>query len=246
MNVKHGTLAVPGDPTPWVTVSPNEDKTWCVLWLQGWTSTIDGHLAGITRMAEASGVTFAMLDYAGHGSHPVRLEDSTKQQQFNECLAAYDELVSRGHKNIIVIGGSFGGYMAALVTGARTPAAIVLRAPAIYRDEEFELAFAKTALWDDTQDSDRLFRENITKNSRMNAIASVRAYDNQVWVMEHELDTVIPKSVPVAYFEAAKRSNYLVVPNTEHSPKTMPNPVKHFAYIEHLLVSIVKAVRLAP
>lgn len=246
MNVDHSTLHIPDDPTPWVIVRPNDNKDWCVLWLQGWTSTTEGHLEGLTRISEASGVSFAMMDYAGHGTHPIALNDSTRAQQFTECLAAYDELVKQGYQNIIVIGGSFGGYMAALLVGERTPAAVVLRAPAVYKDEEFKLPFSETTRWDETSDEDRELRLGVTKDSQVAAIAAIHNYSGPVWVMEHELDTVVPKSVPRAYFETAQKGNYIVVPNTEHSPKTMPNPQKHFTYIEHLLVSIIKAVQLAP
>lgn len=246
MNIAHGTLNIPSDPTPWVIVSPNDDKTWCVLWLQGWTSTIEGHLEGITRMAQATGTTFAMMNYAGHGTHPTPLSDSTRAHQFAECIAAYDELTAQGYQNIIVIGGSFGGYMAALLAGQRNPAAIVLRAPAIYPDEEFELPFSKTTPWDETFDDHAAFRRSISKGSSLAALHAIKTYDGPVWVMEHELDTVVPRSVPQAYFGVAKHGNYLLVQNTEHSPKTMPNPSQHFAYIEHWIVSIIQAVLLTP
>ncbi|TXG77407.1 hypothetical protein E6P97_01740 [Patescibacteria group bacterium] len=214
MNITRGTLHIPNDPTPWVLVSPNDDKEWCVLWLQGWTSTIEGHLEGITRMSEASGVSFAMMDYAGHGTHPTPLNDSTRAQQFTECLAAYDELVTQGYQNIIVIGGSFGGYMAALLTGQRKPTATVLRAAAIYRDEEFELPSSQTARWDERFDDEITFRKSVTKDSPLAALDAIHAYDGPVWAMEHELDTVVPGNVIRAYFDAAKHGNYILVRGT--------------------------------
>ena len=96
MKITNGTLDIKNDPTPWVIVAPSDDKEWCVLWLQGWTSTIEGHLDGIKRMAEESDVTFAMLNYAGHGTHPTSLDSSTREQQYTEVIAAYDQLVKLG------------------------------------------------------------------------------------------------------------------------------------------------------
>jgi len=246
MNVVHGTLTIPNDPTPWVIVSPNDDKTWCVLWLQGWTSTIEGHLEGITRMSKASGVSFAMMDYAGHGTHPVSLDESTKQQQFIECLAAYDQLVANGYKNIIVIGGSFGGYMAALLVGKRTPASVILRAPAAYVDSEFELPYAQTAQKLPDGRHKYSFEKSPKLHLQSSSFTAVAQYDGPVYVLEHELDEVIPAIIPQTYFTRAKHGNYLIVPSTEHSPKTMPNPQKHFDYIEHLLVSIIESIKLTP
>lgn len=102
-------------------------------------------------MAKTSQVTFAMLNYVGHGAHPTPLDDSIRAQQLAECLAAYDALIAQGYQHIIVIGGSFGGYMAALLTGQRSPAAVVLRAPALYPDQEFKLPFRKTTRWDEIE-----------------------------------------------------------------------------------------------
>lgn len=246
MKTDHGTLNIPNDPTPWVIVSPNDDKDWCVLWLQGWTSTIEGHLEGITRMAKASGVSFAMLDYAGHGTHSTALDDSTKSQQLTECLAAYDALVDQGYKNIIVVGGSFGGYMAALLAGERTPAAIILRAPAAYVDAEFELPYAQTAQKLPDGGHKYSFEKSPELHLQSSSFKAIARYDGPVYVYEHENDEIIPPVVPRTYFAKARYKNYLLVPNTAHSPKTMANPKKHFAYIEHLLVSTIKAVQLTP
>jgi pimeloyl-ACP methyl ester carboxylesterase len=50
-----------------------------------------------------------------------------------------------GFKKIIVIGGSFGGYMAALLANERRFETLVLRAPANYPEEEFELPYRDTS-----------------------------------------------------------------------------------------------------
>lgn len=70
------------DNTPWRLFEPNkkDDKEWCVLWLQGFTSTIEGHTDGVIRLAGATAMSFAMLNYAGHGNHPTLLDDATREQ----------------------------------------------------------------------------------------------------------------------------------------------------------------------
>jgi hypothetical protein len=197
-------------------------------------------------MAQKSGVAFAMLDYAGHGSHPTTLDKSTKQSQHIETLAAYDELTKLGYKHIIVIGGSFGGYMTALLTGKRTPKAVVLRAPAAYPNDEFELPNSKTRQY--TGNGSDRFGFDKDPEAHMGSIAfeAIAGYTGAVYVLEHEDDEVIPKIIPRTYFSHAKHGNYLLIPNTKHSPKTMPSPEKNIAYIEHLLVSIIKLVQLTP
>jgi hypothetical protein len=66
--------------TPWRLFETSDNKEWCVLWLQGFTSTIEGHTDGVIRLVEATTTSFAMLNYAGHGHHPVILDDATRQQ----------------------------------------------------------------------------------------------------------------------------------------------------------------------
>jgi esterase/lipase len=245
MSIKRSNLRIPGDPTPFALVTPNSDKSWAVLWLQGWTSSIEGHLEGISRMTQATNTSFAMIDYAGHGNHSIGINESTKQMQLIEVVAAYDELKQHGYQNIIVIGGSFGGYMAALLGQERELAAIVLRAPAIYPDDEFSLNYSQTKRYED-DGAYKKFYENNELHSNNRAFQAIKKYQGPVYVLEHELDSIIPPEIPQTYFKNAMHGNYIRIPNTDHSPKFMPNPQKHYIYIEHILASIIIALRLTP
>jgi esterase/lipase len=188
------------DNTPWRLFEPAIDnKDWCVLWLQGFTSTIEGHTEGVTRLAEATTTPFAMLNYAGHGTHPVALDDATREQQFKEVLSVYDELRRLGYKKIITIGGSFGGYMAALLAGKRPHEALVLRAPANYPENEFSLAYKDTSAGRKDK-SHYLYRQSIDESYTNNAVGSVQNFKGHVYVIEHEKDEVINPSIPKSYF----------------------------------------------
>lgn len=240
MKVTDNTLEF--DNTPWRLFEPTDDKEWCVLWLQGFMSTIEGHNDGVVRMAEATGVSFAMLNYAGHGNHPVSLDDASREQQFNEVLGVYDQLAELGFKKIIVIGGSFGGYMAALLASKRTLEALVLRVPANYPEEEFELAYKDTSAGQKDK-SHYLYRQSIDEHYINNAVEGVRNFAGQTYVIEHEKDEVVHSSIPKSYYNAAKHGNYLVIPGAKHSPNMMPNPEKYFALIELWLATIINATK---
>lgn len=204
---------------------------------------MDSHRDGVARMAEQSGVTFATLDPAGHGTHPMPLEESTRKQQHEEVVAVFDELKKRGYQKIIVIGGSFGGYMASLLAAKRPAHALVLRAPANYIDEEFELRYKDTLRHRDLE----AYERHVRSDDRLldtAATKAIRSYDGFVYVLEHELDEVVPSRVVKSYFDAAKRGNYLIIPKTKHSPKLMRDAQNHFSYIEHVVVAIIKAIKL--
>lgn len=244
MNIEDFMLELGEDNVPWRLFTPTSATTdYCVLWLQGWSSSMDSHRESVERMAQQTGIVFATLDYAGHGLHKIPLEESTRKQQHEEVVAMFDELKKAGFDKIIVIGGSFGGYMTALLTAKRPVHAAVLRAPANYPDDEFDLLYKETlrskdyAAYTKTKDSD----EMLTNSSATKAIQN---FDGFIYVLEHQLDEVVPAKVPKRYFDVAKHGNYFIIPSTKHSAKLMANPQAHYAYIEHVITSIIKAVQL--
>jgi hypothetical protein len=241
MKIEDFVLKTNDDEIPYRIFTPDKaTKEFCVFWIQGWSSTMDSHREGVERMAKQSGTIFVTLDVAGHGINKIPMEKSTKKQQHEEVVAVFDELTKRGFKKIIVIGGSFGGYMTALLTGIRPVHAAILRAPANYRDEEFELPFKETMLGKGLADS------NIPKDEAVNSTAMrvIRNFDGFVYVLEHELDEIVPPHVPRHYFAGAKHGNFIIIPKTKHSPKLMPNPEVHYAYIEHMIASLIEAIKL--
>lgn len=244
--VRDYSLAANDDPTPWrLIIPPAATKDYCVLWLQGFTSTIEGHTEGVTRMAEQTGVPFAMLNYAGHGNHPTKLADATRVQQHREVVGVYDELIKLGYKKILCVGGSFGAYMAALLAAKRPLDLLVLRVPAIYDDAEFELPYKQTrsAMTNERKD---VWRESITPDTPNDALYAVRNYTGDTFVIEHERDTVINPAIPKAYFAVAQHPNYIVIRGCDHSPKLMPDPETYFRIIEHWVVAIIQAAMIQP
>lgn len=244
MKIQDSTLANK-EKTPWRLFTPEgASKEFCVLWIQGWSSSMDSHREGVERMAQKSNVPFATLDYAGHGLSKIPMNDSTRKQQHQETIGVFDEVKNLGYEKIIVIDGSWGGYMAALLCGKRPVHAVVLRVPANYPDDEFGAPFRETSR--DNKDYSAYIKrkgaQQILTNTQ--ATKSIRDYNGLVYVIEHELDEVVPRTITQHYFEAAKRGNYLLVPNTKHSPKLMKNPKPHFEYIEHWVVAILEAIKL--
>jgi uncharacterized protein len=236
MQITNHTLT---DNTPWRLYEPeNKHGNWAILWLQGFTSTIEGHHEGCQRISETTNSTLAVLNTAGHGNHPVALENATRQQQLDEVIAVYDELVNRGYSKIIVIGGSFGAYMTALLLETRSPQVIVLRAPANYKDEEITLPYKETTEATDGEARD-LYRQNIDDSYTNRALAAVKKFDGLTYVIEHADDTVVYRNLPQTYFKAAKQGNYIVIPGLEHSPKFMKESQKYFTIIERWVATIV-------
>ena len=240
MSIEDFTVKVNGNETPWRLFEPKDHKQeWAVLWLQGFTSTIEGHSEGVVRMAESADTTFAMLNYAGHGNNPIQLDDASRSQQFAEVCAVYDQLLARGYTKIIASGGSFGAYMAALLAGNRELQSIVLRAPAIYEDAEFELPFAQTRGKSDKGYKIDPWRSSVSDETPSIALDNVRNFTGNTFVFEHEFDEVVSQNVPKAYSAVARHSNYIVIRDCKHSPKLMENPEHYYQIIEKWLETVI-------
>jgi esterase/lipase len=227
------------DSTHWRLYTPeNAQDGWVVLWLQGFTSTIDAHDVGNTRMSRVNNIRFAVLNYAGHGDHPVNLQNATREQQFEAVCGVYDELEKLGLNKVIVIGCSIGAYMAALLAGVKKPRAVVLRAPANYKEEEFSLTYKETMESRDKEAKD-LYRQSITSDYSNNAVEAVRRFEGDTYVIQHEKDSVINAAIPKSYYNAAKHGNYIVIRNCDHTPKMTKNPKVLYDIIERWIQTII-------
>lgn len=203
---------------------------------------MDSHLDGVKRMATSLDVPFVTMDYAGHGLHSQSLETTTRKQQHDEVTAIYDEIKKLGYEKVIVIGGSFGAYMTALLAGARPVHAVVLRAPAAYLDDEFATTYSNTARYTNPKSHQEAKEQGYSGANK--GFDAIKKHTGSVHVIEHELDSVIPKLIPLTYFECAKHGNYHLIPATDHSPKLMSDPEKHYKLIENTLISIILSIQL--
>lgn len=241
MKITDRTLKL--DRTPWRMIQPQKsDNDWCLLWLQGFLSTIEGHTERLGELATATNTASAILNYAGHGNHLVKIEDATRRQQLGQVIGVYDELAKMGYSKFIIYGGSFGAYMAALLAGQRTAESLILRVPAYYPESEFDTPFRDTI--SATRYSDQLFYTDVVaKGDPNHAIKSVSQFKGYTYIMEHAQDEVIHPSVPRAYFEAAKYGNYIIIPGAPHSPKTTPNPQFYYNMIYGWLETIINTTK---
>jgi dipeptidyl aminopeptidase/acylaminoacyl peptidase len=64
----------------------------------------------------------------------------TREDNLRDLLAAYDRLLAHPALDtsaIAVVGTSYGGYLASILTSLRPVRWLALRVPALYRDEEW-------------------------------------------------------------------------------------------------------------
>jgi hypothetical protein len=125
---------------------------------------------------------------------------------FGEVLAAYDLLAARptvDPERIGVCGASYGAYLTALLTAERPAARLLLRAPALLADDDFDTPIvSRTGRWG---------------GDRSKALERLRRYDGPVLVVESALDEVVDAATIDAYRDACRQGAHEVIPDAGHA-----------------------------
>ncbi len=171
-----------------------------VLFVHGWGG--DQHQY-VTRAAElaALGCVCVTFDLRGHAQTQAQFESVSREESMRDVLAAYDFLAAQRNADsdsIAVVGSSYGGYLAALLTALRPVKWLALRAPALYKDSEWRLPKLQLRR---EQALEKYRLQSVTPDES-NALRVCREFTGDVLIVESENDTVIPRQVIVNYREA--------------------------------------------
>jgi pimeloyl-ACP methyl ester carboxylesterase len=200
-----GTLVTPGILIPGV------------LFIHGWGGSQQGYLAR-ARQISALGCVCLTFDLSGHAGTQDQHETVSREDNLRDVLAAYDLLA--GHHSvdpeaIAVVGSSYGGYLATILTTKRKVKWLALRVPALYMDSEWEMP--KRQLHKD-QDLVR-YRRTMVPAAENIALRACTGYKGDVLIVESELDDVVPGAVLKSYREACVKAHsltYRVIEGADH------------------------------
>jgi len=187
-----------------------------MLFVHGWGGSQEQYLARAREMS-ALGCICLTFDLRGHALDEPRRESVTREDNLCDVLAAYDLLVSQRQVDptaIAIVGSSYGGYLAALLTSMRPVRWLGLRAPALYRDEDWLIA--KRQLDRNDLAAYRSRRVQIAENR---ALAACAAFRGDVLVVESEHDDIVPHPTSASYiaaFEHARSITHRVIDGADH------------------------------
>ena len=188
-----------------------------VLFVHGWGGSQEQDLDR-ARAAAGLGCICLTFDLRGHARYEMNCELVTREQNLRDLLAAYDLLTGiRGidPSAIAVVGSSYGGYLAAILTSLRDVRWLALRAPALYKDEDW--GKAKRALH---ADPDLMaFRRREVRPEHNRALHACTAFLGDVLIVESEHDTIVPHPVIANYVAAFSRAHSLtprVIKGADH------------------------------
>lgn len=190
-----GTVLCPGTLVPGV------------LFVHGWGGSQSLYVARAREIA-ALGCICLTFDLRGHACTRIQFETVTRAQNLQDLLAAYDLLVGRYPVDptaVAVVGSSYGGYLATILTGLRPVKWLVLRAPALYIDDGWDSP--KLQLHKD-QDL-RSYRARLVLASENRALQACERFSGDMLLVESEHDTIVPRTVLTSYREAARQARSL-------------------------------------
>src|SRR3990170_8266691 len=112
-----------------------------ILFVHGWGGSQERYLVRAREIAEL-GCVCLTFDLTGHAGTRPKFETVTRENNLQDLMAAYDVLVSQPNVDpaqIAVVGSSYGGYLAAILTSLRPVEWLALRVPALYVDSGWEM-----------------------------------------------------------------------------------------------------------
>jgi hypothetical protein len=188
-----------------------------VLFIHGWGGSQRQDL-GIAKQLATLGSICLTFNMRGHARTRRQRDVVTRADSLRDVLAAYDALAAEPVVDVArmgVVGSSYGAYLATLLTMERDVSWLALRAPALYKDEDFERPKCELNL-DGTLAAYRRCAITPTQNRALRAAA---AFKGDVLVVESGEDTVIPHQVIANYvtaFGAAHSIAHEIIAGADH------------------------------
>jgi uncharacterized protein len=204
-----GTLLAPGSTIPGV------------LFVHGWGGCQERDLSRAQQIA-ALGCVCLTFDMRGHMRTEALRRTVTREQNLRDVVAAYDLLLRQPHVDpgsVLVIGSSYGGYLAAILSSLRKVRWLALRVPALYKDEDWDLpkrSLSRKAL--------AAYRSTPLATDANRALRACSEFAGDVLIVESGHDHLVPPPAIVSYRNAFTQSHsltYRLIDDADHALSTV-------------------------
>jgi pimeloyl-ACP methyl ester carboxylesterase len=175
-----------------------------VLFVHGWGGSQRQYCDRARRLAEI-GCACLTFDLRGHAKTRSQYETVTREDNLGDVVAAYDTLAAQRNVDttrMAVVGSSYGGYLAAILTSLRRVKWLALRAPALYKDSDWSLAKRQLK----TRQALDAYRLQRVRPDESRALRACSDFTGDVLLVESQHDRIIPHQVVVNYRDACVRA----------------------------------------
>jgi uncharacterized protein len=179
-----------------------------LLFVHGFKSDQSGYKIRARTVAHELGILCLTFDLSGHGAHgyTIDLDSLTPRDHMADVTAAYDELARNSmvdSSRIGVCAASYGAYLASLLTRHRSVSQLLLRAPAMYSDDEYDLPLG-------------VARYSRADPSASLLTTSLRTFGGDVLLLESGADEIIPHDVIEVYLRTCTQAQLVTIPEATH------------------------------
>ena len=190
-----GTFITPGTLVPGV------------LFVHGWGGSQQQYVAR-ARAVAALGCICLAFNLRGHVETQPQFETVSRSKNLRDVEAAYDRLVAHRHvdpQQIAVVGSSYGGYLASILTTLRPVRWLGLRAPALYLNSGWDLPKLQLRVDQDLVN----YRRNIVDADTNRALQACKAFTGDMLLIQSEHDNIVPAEVLTSYRQASTQTRSL-------------------------------------
>jgi dienelactone hydrolase len=188
-----------------------------VLLVHGWDGSQEQYKARAHEIA-ALGCVCLTFDLRGHARHAAQRQSVSREENLRDVLAAYDVLVHHptvDPESVAIVGSSYGGYLAAIATTMRPVRWLALRAPALYRDTQWDVPKGELSRSDLAE-----YRRSIVAPPDNRALAACAQFGGDALIVESEHDKTVPHPVIESYlaaFKHVKSVTYRRIAGADHA-----------------------------
>jgi pimeloyl-ACP methyl ester carboxylesterase len=187
------------------------------LLIHGWGGCQEQYLASARAIA-ALGYACLIFNLRGHAETRGQHESVTREDNLHDVIAAYDflsRLTGIDRHSIAVVGASYGAYLGALLLYLRPVSMLALRAPALYKDDDWELPKRQLHVNPDIA----AYRRLTLRAEDNRALGACAQFLGEALVVESEHDEIIPHPAVANYIAALANAHsltYRVIEGADH------------------------------
>ena len=194
-----------------------------ILFVHGWGGNQEQDMSRAKQLA-GLGTVCLTFDLRGHRANAVRKQTITRAQNLQDLCTTYDWLASQPQVDagsIAVVGVSYGGYLASLLTTLRPVRWLALRSPALYLDRDWDVP--KARLHEDPEL--HAYRRRAIDAADNRALQACAHFRGDVLLVQAEHDEIVPAPVIDNYaraFCAPKSLTRRLVDGADHGFSEKP------------------------
>ncbi|MBC8750443.1 MULTISPECIES: alpha/beta hydrolase family protein [Paraburkholderia] len=214
------------------------------LFVHGWGGN-QGQYLERARQAAAMGCVCLTFDLTGHARTQSEQQTVTRETNLNDLIAAYDTLAAHpliDRDSIAVIGSSYGGYLAAILTELRPVRWLGLRVPALYLDDGWTTPKRALHVEHDLVE----YRKRIVPANENRALRAAASFNGDVLLVESEHDEIVPHTVIASYLQAFLRAHsltYRIIEGADHGLSDDGSQRAYTALVVNWLAEMVAGLR---